>query len=51
MLLNGEVMIARRQKFQRVYDLRERVHPDWQDETPTGNRASLPLKRWNGRMP
>jgi uncharacterized protein YcaQ len=27
----GEVMVARRQSFQRVYDLRERVHPDWDD--------------------
>jgi hypothetical protein len=29
MLLTGEVMIARRQNFQRVYDLRERVLPGW----------------------
>jgi uncharacterized protein YcaQ len=28
----GEVMIARRQKFQRVYDLRERVLPGWSDD-------------------
>src|ERR1051326_5793945 len=27
----GDLMIARRQKFQRVYDLRERVLPDWDD--------------------
>jgi uncharacterized protein len=27
----GEVMVARRQSFQRVYDLRERVHPSWDD--------------------
>ncbi len=27
----GELMIARRQNFQRVYDLRERVRPDWDD--------------------
>jgi uncharacterized protein YcaQ len=27
----GELMIARRQKFQRVYDLRERVLPGWND--------------------
>ena len=27
----GEVMVARRQSFQRVYDLRERVHPAWDD--------------------
>lgn len=28
----GDVMIRERQKFQRVYDLRERVHPDWNDD-------------------
>lgn len=27
----GELMIARRQSFQRVYDLRERVLPSWDD--------------------
>jgi uncharacterized protein len=27
----GELMIARRQNFQRVYDLRERVMPGWDD--------------------
>ncbi len=27
----GELMVARREKFQRVYDLRERVLPDWVD--------------------
>jgi uncharacterized protein YcaQ len=32
MLLTGEVMIARRQNFQRVYELRERLLPDWQDD-------------------
>jgi hypothetical protein len=31
MLLTGEVMIARRQKFQRVYELRERLLPGWDD--------------------
>ncbi len=32
----GELMIARRQNFQRVYDLRERVLPAWDDrELPT----------------
>jgi hypothetical protein len=31
MLLTGEVMIARRQNFQRVYDLRQRVLPGWDD--------------------
>ncbi len=28
----GELMIAARRNFQRVYDLRERVLPSWQDE-------------------
>ncbi|CAN5628906.1 crosslink repair DNA glycosylase YcaQ family protein [soil metagenome] len=27
----GQLMIARRQNFQRIYDLRERVLPDWDD--------------------
>ena len=30
LLFTGEVMIARRQNFQRVYDLRERVLPGWE---------------------
>jgi hypothetical protein len=35
LLTMGEVMIARRQKFQRVYDLRERLLPGWQEvDTP-----------------
>jgi uncharacterized protein YcaQ len=29
--LTGEVMIARRQNFQRVYDLRQRILPGWDD--------------------
>lgn len=28
----GELMVAERRNFQRVYDLRSRVMPDWQDE-------------------
>lgn len=28
----GEVMVAKRHNFQRIYDLRERVHPSWQDQ-------------------
>lgn len=28
----GELMVARRQNFQRIYDLRERVHPSWNDD-------------------
>jgi hypothetical protein len=31
LLSTGEAMIARRHNFQRVYDLRERVLPDWDD--------------------
>jgi uncharacterized protein YcaQ len=31
LFLTGEVMIARRQNFQRVYDLRERIMPGWDD--------------------
>jgi uncharacterized protein YcaQ len=31
MLLTGEVMIARRHNFQRVYELRERILPGWDD--------------------
>jgi uncharacterized protein len=31
LLTAGEIMVARRQSFQRVYDLRERVHPEWTD--------------------
>ncbi len=31
LLTAGEVMIARRQKFQRVYDLHQRVLPGWDD--------------------
>jgi uncharacterized protein YcaQ len=33
----GELMIARRQAFQRVYDLRERVLPAWQDGPDAAN--------------
>lgn len=32
MFTMGELMVARRHNFQRVYDLRERVHPDWDDQ-------------------
>jgi uncharacterized protein YcaQ len=43
----GELMIARRQNFQRLYDLRERVLPSWDDaQLPPrdGARRSLALK-------
>jgi uncharacterized protein YcaQ len=33
----GELMIARRQAFQRVYDLRSRVLPGWRDGRKAGN--------------
>jgi uncharacterized protein len=37
LLFTGEVMIARRQNFQRVYDLRERILPGWDDaDIPSG---------------
>ncbi len=28
----GKVMVSRRERFQRVYDLTERVHPNWNDK-------------------
>ena len=33
----GELMIARRQSFQRVYDLRQRLLPDWDDGPELAN--------------
>jgi hypothetical protein len=42
MLLTGEVMISRRQSFQRVYDLTERVMPGWDDSL---NPSSDDLRR------
>jgi uncharacterized protein len=36
----GELMIARRHNFQRVYDLRERVRPDWDDARLPGPREA-----------
>ncbi len=36
----GELMIADRVNFQRVYDLRERVLPGWVDTTPTTREAA-----------
>jgi uncharacterized protein YcaQ len=39
----GDVMVARRQSFQRVYDLRERVHPTWSSRTLTAEEANREL--------
>jgi uncharacterized protein len=30
--MQGELMVAKRHNFQRIYDLRERVMPDWKDD-------------------
>ena len=42
-LMRGDLMVARRDKFQRVYELRERILPDWDDTraplTPEVQRA------------
>jgi uncharacterized protein YcaQ len=36
LLMRGDVMVAHRQQFQRVYDLRERILPEWDDDgTPS----------------
>jgi uncharacterized protein YcaQ len=40
---SGDVMVARRQSFQRVYDLRERVHPRWNEDVPTPAEAQRTL--------
>jgi hypothetical protein len=41
----GKLMIARRERFQRIYDLTERVRPDWEDsqapETEQSYRALI----------
>lgn len=40
----GELMVARRDKFQRVYDLPERVYPGWSDDQiPTIEETDLAL--------
>jgi uncharacterized protein YcaQ len=39
LLITGELMIARRENFQRLYDLRSRVLPAWKDGR---NAASVP---------
>ncbi len=37
----GELMIVRREHFQRVYDLRQRVHPEWQDSSAPSLEESI----------
>lgn len=40
MFLTGELMVARRQNFQRVFDLQERLLPDWDDTNlPSGEEV------------
>jgi len=39
----GEVMVARRHNFQRVYDVRERVHPAWEQGAVTPAEAERQL--------
>ena len=45
LLVTGELMIAGRENFQRIYDLRERVLPDWDDtralDPATAQRALI----------
>lgn len=36
---HGDLMVAERKNFQRVYDLRERVLPEWVDTTPVSEDA------------
>lgn len=40
---DGRVMVARRHNFQRVYDVRERVHPAWDDDVPSPADAARRL--------
>ncbi len=40
MFSTGELMVPYREKFQRYYDLRERVLPDWSDSTALDARAA-----------
>lgn len=42
----GELMVSRREKFQRVYDLPERVYPEWSDDQmPSIEETDLTLGR------
>jgi uncharacterized protein YcaQ len=44
LLTNGDLMVSSRRNFQRVYDLRERVIPTWDDdEAPSKNEAERTL--------
>ena len=36
----GELMVKKRVNFQRVYDLRERVRPDWDDQMAPGSEEA-----------
>ncbi len=36
---SGKVMVAKRQSFHRVYDLTERVHPNWSDQRDLRQRS------------
>ena len=46
----GELMVSGRENFQRVYDLRERVLPDWVDTTePTEEEAVRHVLEWSMR--
>ncbi len=46
----GEAMVSGRENFQRVYDLRERVLPDWVDTSePTEEEAVRHLLEWSMR--
>lgn len=43
----GELMVARRQNFQRVYDLRTRVLPSWDDERDLRPEAECLEQLWS----
>ena len=40
---DGRVMVARRHNFQRVYDVRDRVHPAWDEDVPSPADAARRL--------
>jgi uncharacterized protein YcaQ len=40
LIMQGELMVARRQNFQRVYELRSRILPDWDDGPELANVPS-----------